>query len=214
MIDGDESGLREVRERLERSGFEVTSLSSPIGATQLISNQSITAVVVVLNAAVMHGKRFISLMQSWERIRELPVVLISDSSLEARDTIAQLPRVAVVEREHLEQELVRTLDRALARSGSHPVHANPGSKTGLAPIRPTLAHYAQAALDAWQLFAGARTTPLPSLLMQLGALYKEVQALGLTQTAGLIELALELAERCELPRPVPDGGLLERPARA
>src|SRR3954454_14733863 len=80
VIDDDEIALEAIREVLVTAGYEPVCLASPIGATQVIVSQGIEAVIVDLNMPVMSGDRFISLLRSWDRIRTLPAILISESS--------------------------------------------------------------------------------------------------------------------------------------
>jgi CheY-like chemotaxis protein len=116
VIDDDEVALEAIREVLVDAGFEPHCLSSPIGATSVIVTQGIEAVVVDLNMPVMSGDRFISLLRSWDRIRDLPAVLISESSQDTLDGIAGiLSAVRTVTKSNMRQALPQALQRLLAR---------------------------------------------------------------------------------------------------
>ncbi|HEX5656234.1 MAG TPA: response regulator [Polyangiales bacterium] len=200
LIDDDEASQERIRELLRRGGYEVLSLSSPIGATQLIARENVAAVVVEMSSPVMQGPRFAALLASWERVRDLPLIVISDQSDKARASIAQVKRVAVTSRELVEQTLLRTVDRAIAlRGGTGP------SQSGVVPVRPTVRHFARAALDAWQAFLSGRSVGLATVVGQFINLRSETLAIGLEQTTELVSIAIELIERADTPRNVAVG---------
>lgn len=115
VIDDDEIALQAIGDLLESAGYEVHPMVSPIGATQVIVAKNIQAAVVDLNMPVMRGDRFIALVRSWERIRDLPTVLISGASSKTLDEVgAQLPGVQVVTKESMRASLPNALARALA----------------------------------------------------------------------------------------------------
>lgn len=115
VIDDDEIALQAISDLLEAAGYEVHSMVSPIGATQVIVAKNIQAAVVDLNMPVMRGDRFITLVRSWERIRDLPLVLISGASNKTLEEVgSQLPGVHVVAKEHLHEGLPKAVARALA----------------------------------------------------------------------------------------------------
>lgn len=113
VIDDDEIALQAIGDLLESAGYEVHPMVSPIGATQVIVAKNIQAAVVDLNMPVMRGDRFIALVRSWDRIRDLPTVLISGGSNKTLEEIgAQLPGVQVVTKEHMREGLPNALNRA------------------------------------------------------------------------------------------------------
>jgi CheY-like chemotaxis protein len=198
VIHDDERALETIRELLARGGYETVPLSSPIGATQMIASHNVSAVVVDMTSPVTRSPRFASLLASWDRVRDLPVVLVSDDSAEARAVIAQVKRGLVTSRDQLQLSLVRTIDRALATRGTST------SQSGVMPVRPSVRHYARAALEAWRDFVAGRSVSLPTVLGQLVSLRAEAHAIGLEQTTELVVLAMELVDRCD--------GLSEVPA--
>jgi two-component system chemotaxis response regulator CheY len=116
VIDDDEIVLQAIRDLLVAAGYEVHTLVSPIGATQVIMSKQIQAVVVDLNMPVMRGDRFISLLRSWDKIRDLPTVLISGaSSLTLEEAVKQLPGVSMVTKDTMQRTLPETLRRMLGR---------------------------------------------------------------------------------------------------
>jgi len=133
VIDDDEIVLQAIRDLLTSAGYYAHCLVSPIGATQVIVSQQIQAVVVDLNMPVMRGDRFISLLRSWDRIRDLPTVLISGAATATLEEIAkQLPGVGVVSKDSMQRTLPEILQRMLARGRNGPPT---GSRPGLGAPR-------------------------------------------------------------------------------
>jgi CheY-like chemotaxis protein len=115
VIDDDEIALQAISDVLQEAGFDVRSMISPIGATQVIAADSIQAAVIDLNMPLMSGDRLVSLIRSWDRLRDLPVVLISGTSAKALEEVAQqLPDVPVVTKDSMRRLLVSVVARALS----------------------------------------------------------------------------------------------------
>ncbi len=116
VIDDDEIALEATRSLLVAAGYEVHCLASPIGATQVIMSRQIQAVVVDLNMPVMQGDRFISLLRSWDKIRDIPTVLISGAPAATLQAVTEtLPGVAAVSKDMMHRVLPETLNRLLSR---------------------------------------------------------------------------------------------------
>lgn len=117
VIDDDEIVLEAIKTLLVGAGYHVHCLVSPIGATQVIVTQHIQAVVVDLNMPVMQGDRFISLLRSWDKIREIPTVLLSSAPPATLQAVAKdLPGVATVSKTAMHRALPETLARVLERA--------------------------------------------------------------------------------------------------
>jgi CheY-like chemotaxis protein len=124
VIDDDEVALEAIKAVLERSRYQVRCLVSTIGATQVILSEGIEAIVVDLNMPVMHGDRFIALLRSWDKLRDIPTVLISSAPLETLNAIArQLPGVGAVAKDTMHRTLPAMLHRVLAPSRKSSLHA-------------------------------------------------------------------------------------------
>lgn len=212
IIDDDEIALQAIADIVELGGYEVHPLVSPIGATQVIATQGIIAAVIDLNMPVMRGDRFISLVRSWDRIRDLPIVLISgESSSAIREAAAQLPGVAVVTKTQMSEQLVRTLRQELQGRpsaqdlGSSPSMGVPIVSHRSVPSAPqrSLAQQARVALAAFRDFTARRPGALPSLQAAFGELRAEAQLVGANNTIHLVLNALELIELCSHRREVP-----------
>lgn len=198
VIDDDEIALQAICDLLERGGYDVHPLASPIGATQVIATQGVVAAVIDLNMPVMSGDRFIALVRSWDKIRDVPVVLISgESSSTVREAAAQLSGVAVVTKAQMSELLVPTLDYSLAARG--PVTS---SRPSMAALRAEPAvsmaqqQLAQSCLSAWREFAATRTVPLQKLVDTFVRLHAESHKNGLGNTVQLVAAALEVVELC------------------
>lgn len=114
VIDDDEIALQAISDVLQAAGYQVHSMVSPIGATQVIASNDIQAAVIDLNMPLMSGDRLIALIRSWDRIRDLPVVLVSGSSSKTLEQMgSQLPGVRVVTKDAMRAQLPGALSGAL-----------------------------------------------------------------------------------------------------
>ncbi|MEY4515211.1 MAG: hypothetical protein RLZZ450_7333, partial [Pseudomonadota bacterium] len=151
---------------------------------------------------IMSGDRFIALIRTWDRIRDLPVVLISGEASETvQEAAMQLPGVAVVTKAQMNEQLVATVGYALLR------------KPLASPARPSLRGesvgsrspqaLAQACLTLWRELVLRRGQVLPKLLETLGTLRVDTQAHSLVNTALLLTHITDIAELCSNRRAVP-----------
>lgn len=124
VIDDDEIVLVAIADLLENVGFMVFTQASPIGATQTIARDRIDLVVIDLNMPVMKGDTVIRLLRTWDRMRDLPVVVISGADEATLNEIKQaLPDVQIVRKLEMARDLVPTVHEALVR------RASPGPRT-------------------------------------------------------------------------------------
>jgi CheY-like chemotaxis protein len=203
VIDDDEIVLQAISDLLEAAGHHVHALVSPIGATQVIATQGISLAVIDLNMPIMRGDRFISLVRSWDRIRDLPVVLISGEAIETvRSAASQLRGVTVVTKAEMNEKLVPTV-AALLRGSADAERARPAatSQTGSVPTgsreeatllggRP-LSAAARATVASWRDFASARSTA-SRVTSGLASCRIEAQQQALPNIVQLLTLALEV----------------------
>ena len=114
VIDDDAVALQAATELLQRAGFHVFPMPSPIGATQAIVRNNIRAAVVDLNMPVMQGDRFVHLVRKWDRIRDLPIIMLSGAPAETLEHISQeIPGVRVVSKDTMETELAKAVHSSL-----------------------------------------------------------------------------------------------------
>ena len=201
VIDDDEIALQAMSDLLEGAGYTVHSLVSPIGATQVIAAHGIAAAVIDLNMPVMRGDRFISLVRSWDRIRDLPIVLVSGEAPEViKNAVAHLSGVAVVTKAHMAKLLVPTLERILSGQVSQdhpPSRASDATGKLSSPMPPTssqrtLAKSARSAQSALREFTMGRSNTPKVIADALTAVRIDAQQAHLTNTLELLGLALEL----------------------
>lgn len=115
VIDDDEIALKAIGEILEQAGFEVHSMRSPVGATQVITSEQIQAAVIDLHMPLMNGDRLVALIRSWDQLRDLPVILICGSSAKTLEEVGrQLPDVPVVTKDSMQRMLGSVVARALS----------------------------------------------------------------------------------------------------
>jgi len=207
VIDDDEIALQAIADLLELAGFEVHTLVSPIGATQVIATQGIVAAVIDLNMPVMRGDRFIALVRSWDRIRDLPIVLISgESSTAIREAAAQLPGVAVVTKAQMGDQLVRTLRQELsgrAAPDGNPAASQASARSGTATPARSLATQARTANTAFREFVARRPGALQAVHTAFDALRGEAQLIGATNITQIVASALEVLDLCAHRKDVP-----------
>jgi two-component system chemotaxis response regulator CheY len=196
VIDDDEIALEAIREVLVGAGYEVHCLASPIGATQVIVNLGIEAVVVDLNMPVMRGDRFISLLRSWDRICDLPTVLVSGSSAETLENVATtMPGVQTVTKDNMRRGLPQALARGLAKEKSQTAVNRRAAELNQ-DERRLIANAAKAAVSALLDKVSDREASWDPLLSNLRALRERVQRMGLTQLLKTSSKLVELVERC------------------
>ncbi|MDB4988727.1 MAG: hypothetical protein JWN04_3905 [Myxococcaceae bacterium] len=218
VIDDDEVALQAISDLLERAGFAVHALASPIGATQLIATQGIAAAVIDLNMPVMRGDRFVSLVRSWDRIRDLPIVLVSGESAQTiQEAVSHLSGVTVVLKSQMNRQLASAVNAALKTSSHQPLteptpiaaaaRANndvrAASSSKLAPVgvgaRSALATHARSTLAAWKEFATGKPLASTSLQTALTASRAEAVTSGLGNTTLLLGSVLALVESLRPP---------------
>ncbi len=120
VVDDDEIVVAALEEILVAEGFAVTTRSSPIGVTKVILEQRIDLVVLDINMPVLRGDSVVRLLRSWDKLRDVPVVIVSgleDSAL--LEIQRDFPDAPVVRKDAMRKTLgptVRTLYRARGSS--------------------------------------------------------------------------------------------------
>jgi hypothetical protein len=154
-------------------------------------------VVVDLNMPVMSGDRFISLLRSWDRIRTLPAILISESSQDKLDDAAGvLSSVQTVTKSNMRRALPQALQRALAKERTQAAYPRSGGGGGTPTVdERALASTAQACLSQLSLMDLGRAPNWPPLLNELRSLRDQARAAA-PHLLKLVDKALETAEIC------------------
>jgi CheY-like chemotaxis protein len=119
VIDDDAVALQAITDLLEKAGYEVRGLTSPVGAADAAElDHGILAVVVDLQLPVMRGDNIARVFKSRALLRHLPFVLVSGG--ETRETLEALrqalPRVQVVSKSEMAFRLVSAVDAAIDAS--------------------------------------------------------------------------------------------------
>lgn len=196
VIDDDEIALEAIREVLAEAGYEVHSLSSPIGATQVIVNLGIEAVVVDLNMPVMRGDRFISLLRSWDRLADMPTVLLSGSSTETLENAAAgMPGVQTVTKDSMRRALPQAIARALAKEKTQASASRRAAELS-SDERRLVVNAAKTSVAALVAKVADKDAGWEPLLTTLRALRDRLQRAGVTQLLKPSSKLVELVERC------------------
>lgn len=117
VIDDEEISGHMLAGLLQDAGFAVTRLSSPLGATRMALREGFAAVVVDLNMPAMTGDRLVELFRANDRLRDLPIVLVSGEPPERLHEISsKLGNVTPVTKRRVQIELVPAV-RALQLDG-------------------------------------------------------------------------------------------------
>lgn len=200
VIDDDEVALKTISDLLRASGYDVRSLASPIGATQVISAHNIQAAVIDLNMPLMSGDRLVALIRSWDRIRDLPVVLISSTTSHILEVVtAQLPGVRVVKKDTILTQLAPALSGALSSVGERRESSTTTQRIQredvLAAFLKGLAPQAQNALATFHALVQQPGTRPSALVGVLSTLRSQAQISGLVPVAQLLAAVSEVVER-------------------
>lgn len=114
VIDDDEVVLIAISDLLEASGYKVFTQISPIGATQAIIKNQIDVVVVDLNLPDMRGDSVVRLIRSWDRFKDLPVIMISGAPAASLEQMRRsFPAIQVLSKSVLERDLSQSIAKSL-----------------------------------------------------------------------------------------------------
>lgn len=199
VIDDDEIALQAVSDVLESAGFDVRGMVSPIGATQVIASESIQVAVIDLNMPLLRGDRLISMIRNWDRIRDLPVVLISGAAFGALEQIGQqLPGVQLVYKDTMRSALPGAVQRALAGRSQRSAETSNTQRFSREEVGgsflKSLPQHSQAALRLWTDLAQRRTKDTRALLVLLSTMRTQAQLCGFSAMSKLTNLIGDLAE--------------------
>lgn len=80
IIDDSDIALEFTASILEREGFTVISINSPIGASIILCQDIPDLVLVDRKMASLSGERVVSGLRRMQRFRDVPIVLYSDDA--------------------------------------------------------------------------------------------------------------------------------------
>jgi CheY-like chemotaxis protein len=115
VIDDDEIARELVVSILQDGGYETFELSSPIGATQIISREKIELLILDIMMPGLSGDKLAKMLRANPRLGRIGIVLVSSCDLAHLQEIAASVRAdAVVLKPEIRQKLLSTLMRVRA----------------------------------------------------------------------------------------------------
>jgi CheY-like chemotaxis protein len=114
VIDDDDIARELLASVLEKAGFQVFLLPSPIGATRVIQVNEVSAIVLDVVMPALSGDRLTTLLRHNPRFKKLAVVLVSgDSDVELSKLASTVGADAVVSKKDIRQSLAAAVNKAL-----------------------------------------------------------------------------------------------------
>jgi len=115
VIDDDEIARELVVSILQDGGYETFELSSPIGATQMISREKIELLILDIMMPGLSGDKLAKMLRANPRLGRIGIVLVSSCNVAELEKIAASVRAdAVVLKPEIRQKLLPTLMRVRA----------------------------------------------------------------------------------------------------
>lgn len=128
VIDDDDVSRELLCSVLESAGHTTLQLPTPIGATQLIQEQSIQAVVIDVMMPALTGDRLAQLLKKNPRFRDLGIVLVTGDSSQDLDNLARKAGAhCVVSKNVIRQQLRRAVEGSVSTSVRPQQSAPPNS---------------------------------------------------------------------------------------
>jgi CheY-like chemotaxis protein len=126
VIDDCDVARTVMCELLREAWFAVFEEDTAIGATRVIMQKSIRAVILDVGMPGLTGDKLVELLRRTPRLQGLVIVLVSALEPEELERLALETRAdAVLSKRHLEFELGPLLMRLLRGSAFHPASALP-----------------------------------------------------------------------------------------
>jgi CheY-like chemotaxis protein len=114
VIDDDDIACDVMVDLLNREGYEVSSIMSPIGATQHILASDVQVVVIDVMMPAMRGDKLAALLGRHPRLRNLGVVLITGAPTSELEKLAsELSQAVVVQKTDLHMSLGAAVRRVV-----------------------------------------------------------------------------------------------------
>lgn len=112
VIDDSDTARHALRDLLLLADYDVLLLPSAIGATRLILQQRVEAVIVDLSMPGLSGDRLIEVLRKNPRLHKLVIVLVSgESEAELQQVRHKVDVQAVMSKTSVKYELVPMLER-------------------------------------------------------------------------------------------------------
>jgi CheY-like chemotaxis protein len=124
VIDDDEIACELVASELKQAGVQVYTLPSPIGASRMIQESEVDAVVIDVVMPAMRGDRLASLLRHNPRFANLAVILISgDNSVALQELASTVGADALVNKKFIRGKLAPTVVAAVRARNPKAVEA-------------------------------------------------------------------------------------------
>ncbi len=120
IIDDDEIARELLASTLQYADFEIHELPSPIGATKLLVDNKIDAVVLDVMMPEINGDKLAKLLRANSRLQRLGIVLVSSMAPHDLEILKIQSRAnAIVEKSRIRADLPRAVRLAIdqARGG-------------------------------------------------------------------------------------------------
>jgi len=117
VIDDDDVSRELLCSVLEAAGHTTLSLPTPIGATQLIQEQGIQAVVIDVMMPALTGDRLAQLLKKNPRFRDLGIVLVTGDTSQDLESLARKAGAhCVLGKGAIRQQLRRAVESSVGTS--------------------------------------------------------------------------------------------------
>jgi len=194
VVDDDEVVLVAIADLLEEAGYRVVTRESPIGATQVIVRESIDIAIIDVNLPVMQGDNVARLLQTWDRVKELPIVIISGVSQDKMESLqAELPQTRFVPKASMNRVLLPVLDDLLERRDARRARTSSSMRVAAPKMNELIAGFTEqigrelgSANTRWRSITEGSDPDKQALLGALSTLRGQAQLLGLEKPAQLI----------------------------
>lgn len=114
VIDDDDVARALQCSVLKAAGHQTFDLPSPIGATRLIQEQNIDAVVIDIVMPALSGDRFAILLRGNPRFKNLGLVLVSgDSSVQLKSLALEVKADALVKKTEIRKSIASAVATAI-----------------------------------------------------------------------------------------------------
>jgi len=182
VIDDDEIVLLAMTDLLEEAGLKVITRTSPIGVTRVIMDESVDVVVIDINMPIMQGDSVIRLLRSWDKFREVPVVIVSGiANAELAEVKARVGDVPIVHKKKLDIDLVPVVNGCLVSRGAKTSTRSPTDSDRVIERFVTELSVAMGELrKMWTDFAAGSMRSPKALQQEVQRLLNRAQLVGLT----------------------------------
>lgn len=119
LVDDDIFDLRQERDILQnRLPCEITSAQSAAEGMKVLENRSVDLILVSLDMPFVNGLRFMSLVKENNRLRNIPVIIMTDSrDFKVLTEIERSPAVGYVRKPNISKDELNFIESKLRRRG-------------------------------------------------------------------------------------------------